>query len=82
MSTATAYNLYKRSDGGQKKPAHKTPGGKKVGSKAQAPKSFLRDFYLANEKRPPETKASETSHDKRFIFYDPLLHEMLSVKVT
>ena len=27
-----------------------------VGSKAQAPKSFLRDFYMANEKRPPETK--------------------------
>ena len=27
-----------------------------VGTKAQASKSFLRDFYLANEKRPPETK--------------------------
>jgi len=27
-----------------------------VGTKAQAPTSFLRDFYMANEKRPPEAK--------------------------
>ena len=27
-----------------------------IGTKAQAPKSFLLDFYMANEKRPPETK--------------------------
>ena len=26
------------------------------GTKAQAPKSFLWDFYMANEKRPPEMK--------------------------
>ena len=61
QSWATAYNLYQRSDGGQKKPAIKPRGGKRgqeiwVGTKAQAPKSFLRDFYMANEKRPPETK--------------------------
>ena len=39
----------------------KPPGEKRgqeiwVGSKAQAPKSFLRDLYMANEKRPPQTK--------------------------
>ena len=71
----------------------KPPGEKRgqeiwVGTKAQAPKSFLRDFYMVittrddHLKRRLVSKASETSHDKRFTFHDPLLHEMFSVKVT
>ena len=62
QSWATAYNLNKSGPTEARKNLPIKPQGEKRrqeiwrGIKAQAPKSFLLDLYMANEKRPPETK--------------------------